>query len=117
MAALLALERALKKRLPRSERLRIAAEVGSDVPLFLVGGTALGVGRGEAVFPLADLPAVPCVIATPEIGVSTAESVCGLGFVDEKAGQAGTPAPATRKIDGEGPPIELKGSAVRCLPG
>jgi 4-diphosphocytidyl-2-C-methyl-D-erythritol kinase len=73
-AALLALERALKKQLPLSERLRIAAEVGSDVPLFLVGGTVLGVGRGEEVYPLPDLPAVDCVIATPEVAVSTAKA-------------------------------------------
>jgi 4-diphosphocytidyl-2-C-methyl-D-erythritol kinase len=71
VAALLALEKVLRKRLPQSERLRIAAEVGSDLPCFLVGGTALGVGRGEVVFPLEDLPAMPCVIATPAIGVST----------------------------------------------
>src|SRR5580700_7618124 len=71
VAALLALERTLKKRLSAPERLRIAAEVGSDVPLFLVGGTVLGVGHGEEVYPVPDLPAIPCVVATPEIGVST----------------------------------------------
>jgi 4-diphosphocytidyl-2-C-methyl-D-erythritol kinase len=71
VAALLALERALKKELSGPERLRIAAEVGSDLPLFLVGGTVLGVGRGEEVYPLPDLPKIPCVLATPDIGVST----------------------------------------------
>lgn len=71
VATLLALEKALKKFLPAAERLRIAAEVGSDLPLFLVGGTILGVGRGEQVFPLPDFPAVSCVVVTPEIGVST----------------------------------------------
>ena len=71
VAVLLALERALKKKLPAPERLRIASEVGSDIPLFLIGGTILGVGRGEDVYPLPDLPAIPCVIATPKIGVST----------------------------------------------
>ena len=71
VATLLALERALKKELPGPERLRIAAEVGSDLPLFLVGGTVLGVGHGEEVYPLPDLPLVPCVVATPEIAVST----------------------------------------------
>ncbi|MGB7586807.1 MAG: 4-(cytidine 5'-diphospho)-2-C-methyl-D-erythritol kinase [Terriglobales bacterium] len=71
VAALLALERALKKELPGAERLRIAAEVGSDLPLFLVGGTVLGVGRGEQVYPLPDLPGVACVVVTPEVGVST----------------------------------------------
>jgi 4-diphosphocytidyl-2-C-methyl-D-erythritol kinase len=71
VAALLALERALKKELPGAERLRIAAEVGSDLPLFLVGGTVLGVGRGEEVYPLPDLPAVACLMALPEVAVST----------------------------------------------
>ena len=71
VAAILALERAVKKTLPGPERLRIATEVGSDLPLFLVGGTVLGVGHGEEVYPLPDLPAVPCVIATPDMGVST----------------------------------------------
>ncbi len=71
VAALLGLERALKKYLPAVERLRIAGEVGSDLPLFLVGGTVLGVGRGEQVYPLEDLPATACVVVTPEVGVST----------------------------------------------
>jgi 4-diphosphocytidyl-2-C-methyl-D-erythritol kinase len=71
VAALLGLERALKKSLPTVERLRIAAEVGSDLPLFLIGGTVLGVGRGEHVYPLEDLPAMDCVVVTPEVGVST----------------------------------------------
>ncbi len=71
VATLLALERALKKTLRRAERSRIAAEIGSDLPLFLIGGTVLGIGRGEQVYPLQELPAIPCVIVTPEIGVST----------------------------------------------
>jgi 4-diphosphocytidyl-2-C-methyl-D-erythritol kinase len=71
VVTLLALERALRKELPAPERLRIASEVGSDLPLFLVGGTVLGVGHGEEVYPLPDLPAIPCVVATPDIGVST----------------------------------------------
>ena len=71
VSALLGLEKALKRYLPAAERLRIAAEVGSDLPLFLVGGSVLGVGRGEQVFPLEDLPGLWCVVITPEIGVST----------------------------------------------
>jgi len=71
VATLLGLERALKKSLAAEDRLRIAAEVGSDLPLFLVGGMVLGVGRGEQVYPLEDLPATACVVVTPEVGVST----------------------------------------------
>src|SRR5437879_13436222 len=76
----LALERALRKNLTQSEKLRIAAEVGSDLPLFLVGGAVLGVGRGEHVYPLPDLPSIHCVLAAPEIGVSTPKA-----FADRKS--------------------------------
>ncbi|MGB2602809.1 MAG: 4-(cytidine 5'-diphospho)-2-C-methyl-D-erythritol kinase [Candidatus Sulfotelmatobacter sp.] len=74
VAALLALERVLNKSLDAEERLRIAAEVGSDLPLFLVGGTVLGMGRGEQVYPLQDLPAMVCVVVLPKVGVSTAKA-------------------------------------------
>jgi 4-diphosphocytidyl-2-C-methyl-D-erythritol kinase len=74
VAALLGLERALKKSLAQEERLRIAAEVGSDLPVFLLGGTVLGVERGELVYGLEDLPATACVVVTPEVGVSTAKA-------------------------------------------
>src|SRR2546421_7950678 len=71
VAVLLALERALEKSLPATQKLRLAAEVGSDLPLFMFGGTVMGVGRGEEVYPLPDLPPTTCVVATPEIAVST----------------------------------------------
>jgi 4-diphosphocytidyl-2-C-methyl-D-erythritol kinase len=71
VATLLALEGALKKKLRGAEKLRIAAEVGSDLPLFVLGGTVLGVGHGEEVYPLPDLPSTHCVVVMPEIGVST----------------------------------------------
>jgi 4-diphosphocytidyl-2-C-methyl-D-erythritol kinase len=74
VATMVALERALRKKLSGTARLRIAAEVGSDLPLFLVGGTVLGVGRGEEVYPLADLPSLPMVVVMPEVGVSTAQA-------------------------------------------
>src|ERR1700747_2896082 len=85
VAALLAFERALKKRLSGAERLRIAAEVGSDLALFLMGATVLGVGRGEEVYPLPDLPAIPCVIATAEIGVSTPKAFADWDAFADKA--------------------------------
>jgi 4-diphosphocytidyl-2-C-methyl-D-erythritol kinase len=57
-----------------ARRLQIAAEVGSDVPLFLIGGTVLGLDRGQQVYPLPDIEPVWCVVATPEIGVSTPQA-------------------------------------------
>lgn len=74
VATMLALERELGLALDPDQRLRIAAEVGSDLPLFLIGGTVLGVGRGEQVLPLEDLPPLDTVLVTPEIGVSTPEA-------------------------------------------
>src|SRR5271156_141846 len=98
VAAMLGLERALRKTLPAAERLRIAGEVGSDLALFLVGGTVLGVGRGEQVYPLEDLPATACVVVTPGVGVSTPRafaewdrlmgSEAGVGMSATKAGVA-----------------------------
>jgi len=92
VATLLALERALGKQLVPEERLRLAAEVGSDLPLFLMGGTVLGVGRGEEVYPLEDLPPLDCVIVTPAIGVSTPQAFADLDAFREKTGKltAGT---------------------------
>jgi 4-diphosphocytidyl-2-C-methyl-D-erythritol kinase len=63
-----------KRGLDPAMRMRIAEEVGSDVPLFLIGGTVMGIGRGEQVFPLPDLPEIDLVVATPAVGVSTPEA-------------------------------------------
>lgn len=86
-STILGLERELKQRLPAEERLRIAEEVGSDIPLFLVGGTVLGTGRGEQVFPLADLPPLDLVVVTPKIAVSTPQAFRDWDALFGKAGK------------------------------
>ena len=57
-----------------ARRLQIAAQVGSDVPLFLIGGAVLGLDRGQQVYPLPEIEPVWCVVATPEGGVSTPQA-------------------------------------------
>ena len=57
-----------------AKRLQLAAKVGSDVPLFLIGGTILGLDRGQDVFPLPDIEPVWCVVAAPAVGVSTPQA-------------------------------------------
>lgn len=52
----------------------VAAGIGADVPFFLAGGTALGLGRGEEIYPLVDLPPHWVVIVRPPFGVSTGEA-------------------------------------------
>ena len=71
VATMLGLERALGTELAAADKMLIAAEIGSDVPLFLIGGTVLGMGRGEEVYPLPDLPCMHLVVVTPPIAVST----------------------------------------------
>jgi 4-diphosphocytidyl-2-C-methyl-D-erythritol kinase len=53
---------------------RLAARIGADVPFFLVGGTALGLGRGDDIYPLVDLPRTEVVIVRPRFGVATVEA-------------------------------------------
>jgi 4-diphosphocytidyl-2-C-methyl-D-erythritol kinase len=55
-------------------RLELAAQVGSDVPLFLVGGAVLGLDRGQMVYPMPDLESLWCLVATPSVGVSTPQA-------------------------------------------
>jgi 4-diphosphocytidyl-2-C-methyl-D-erythritol kinase len=117
VATLLALERALKKELPPSDKFQIAAEVGSDLPLFLIGGTVLGVGHGEEVYPLPDLPPLPCVVATPDIGVSTPKA-----FADWDLIMCGAGAPARETAElrsawaGQRPAPTQDGNTLKLTP-
>jgi len=86
VATLFAIERLVGTQLAPEERLRLAAEVGSDLPLFLLGGTVLGMGRGEEVYPLDDLPALDCVVVTSEIGVSTPQAFAAWDAKKQGAG-------------------------------
>ena len=61
-----------------AELLRLGAELGMDVPFCILGGTALGTGRGECLEALPCLPALPLVIAHPGASVSTAEAYASL---------------------------------------
>jgi 4-diphosphocytidyl-2-C-methyl-D-erythritol kinase len=70
-AALIGLEKELGVVLPEADRLQVAAEVGSDVPLFLVGGAVAGTGRGEIVEAEMDMPRTCCLVVVPAVGVST----------------------------------------------
>ncbi len=58
--------------LSTKDLLQIAISIGSDVPFFLIGGTALVEGLGDAVSPLPVPASYPLVIAVPLVGVSSA---------------------------------------------
>jgi 4-diphosphocytidyl-2-C-methyl-D-erythritol kinase len=72
--ALLGLARTWKLDVDMPTMSRVAAGVGADAPFFLVGGTALGLGRGDDIYPLVDLPRTHVVLVRPQFGVSTVEA-------------------------------------------
>ena len=66
---------ALWNVIPSPRRLReLAARIGSDVPFFLSGGLALGVGRGDRLRRLPDLDRHWIILAVPAFGVQTASA-------------------------------------------
>ncbi|QIQ04421.1 4-(cytidine 5'-diphospho)-2-C-methyl-D-erythritol kinase [Streptomyces liangshanensis] len=69
--ALLACDTLWSLNSPQSELLSLCAELGSDVPFSLLGGAALGVGRGEQLTPLAVGGAFHWVFAVADGGLST----------------------------------------------
>jgi len=86
-AVLLGLRRVWKVPIAEGELCAIAASLGSDVPYFLVGGTALGLGRGEEVYPLPDLPRLWVVLVLPTFGVATKDAYAWLDENREKKGR------------------------------
>ena len=82
VAAMLGLERALGISLTEQDKHRIAAEVGSDLNLFLIGGTVLGVDRGQEVHALQDLPETPAGRGHADRWGLDAQSVRPMGRAD-----------------------------------
>jgi 4-diphosphocytidyl-2-C-methyl-D-erythritol kinase len=52
----------------------IGEQLGSDVPFFLLGGTAVGIGRGSELFPLPDAPSQRGILVAPGVHVNTAQA-------------------------------------------
>ena len=73
-------------------QLEIAEKVGSDVPLFLVGGAVLGRDHGQSVFPLPDFEPVWCVLAIPAVGVSTPQAFRALDALCAAQGLTAEPS-------------------------
>src|SRR5208337_5341720 len=74
-AALLGYLQFTGKQIGIARLLEIATELGADVPFFLFGGRALGVGKGDEIYPLPDLEKRALLIVSPrEIHVPTPDA-------------------------------------------
>jgi 4-diphosphocytidyl-2-C-methyl-D-erythritol kinase len=74
-AALLGYLRLTRRKLATARLLEIAASLGADVPFFLLGGRALGIGRGDEIYPLPDIAKQHILIVSPrDIHVPTPEA-------------------------------------------
>lgn len=93
--------------------LHLAARLGSDVPLFLLGGTVLGLGRGERVMPLRPIPLEPMLIVHPGLHVATPSVYRALAQVGYPL-----PEPCPSLAEGAAPPWrnDLTGAATWVCP-
>ena len=93
--------------------LRLAARLGSDVSLFLVGGTVLGLDRGDRVFPLLPVPLEPLLLVHPGLYVGTPSVYRALHYVGYPF-----PEPLASQPRGALPPWrnDLTGAALWVCP-
>ena len=74
-SALIGMLRLTGKKLPLERLMEIGAGLGADVPFFFFGGRALGVNRGDEIYPLPDEKKSWAVVVSPaEIAVSTRDA-------------------------------------------
>ena len=105
----------------RRDLMRLGAELGSDVPFFLAGGTAFGAGRGDEVYPLDDITRLSVVVIKPSFGVATADAYSWLDA--DRAGGTRDARRTTREVEVGWPagPLalenDLEGPVARRHPG
>lgn len=70
---LLALTRLWELEVAPQDLFRLGSQLGSDVPFFFFGGTGIGIGRGDEVYPMADIVAEHVLLVNPGVQVPTRE--------------------------------------------
>ena len=74
-AALLGYLRLTRKKLAAARLMEMASFLGADVPFFLLGGRALGINKGDEIYPLPDIPKLHLLVVSPkEIHVPTPDA-------------------------------------------
>jgi 4-diphosphocytidyl-2-C-methyl-D-erythritol kinase len=93
-AALIGLLRLAGKKVDATCLLEIASSLGADVAFFLHGGRALGMGRGDEIYPLPDAPRRHLLVVSPhEIAVPTKDAY---GWLSEELTNGGDPTKLMR---------------------
>jgi 4-diphosphocytidyl-2-C-methyl-D-erythritol kinase len=91
-AALIGYLRLVEKKLCRERLFELAATLGADVPFFLEGGRALGIGKGDEIYPLPDIPRHSLLVVSPEsVHVPTPDAYRWLNSPQLDALQANAP--------------------------
>jgi len=104
-AILTALNRWWDLGLSAQQLIDLAARLGSDLPFFILGGTARIGGRGDIVTPLPDAPPLWLVVAKPPVSIPTPAVFRALTSVDYSSGAA-TDALAAHIHAGTLPPLD-----------
>ncbi len=98
-STLLAIPALTGKGVPFERLVELGTQLGSDVPFFLVGGTALAEGRGTELRPLPDFASYPAILVTPPIHVSTPEAYRALKRTTAAPEAASQPAEPTNDFE------------------
>lgn len=105
-AALAALNVVWDGRRSRRQLLDVARTIGADVPFPLLGGTALGVGRGDELYPVDDVERLGVILIKPSFGVATGDAYRWLDE-DRAAGLAASTATAEVDVGWSSGPIRM----------
>ncbi|MDR5698806.1 4-(cytidine 5'-diphospho)-2-C-methyl-D-erythritol kinase [Agromyces aerolatus] len=112
-ATLLACDALWGTDLPRDAMLRMAAKLGADVPFALMGGTAIGTGRGDRLSPALGTGRFHWVLAVADFGLSTPEVYRQLDVMRaERATRASGSTRATASADGAGSAVPTVDATV-----
>src|SRR5271168_80016 len=97
-ASLLGYLRLTRKKISTAKLMEIAASLGADVPFFLHGGRALGVNKGDEIYPLPDIPKLAILVVSPkDIHVPTPDAYRWLKAQPLGSNSAPTRHPLTKR--------------------
>ena len=92
-AAMLAVDELWDTQVDGEALMKAAAELGADIPFALLGGTAIGIGRGDKLDPIDDVQKLHWVLVPMDAGLSTPRVYAKLDEMRAAKGQDPTLVP------------------------